>query len=135
MKQDLTEPEPLQLMLNKLAFRGLDVTRAPGYSVSVGDASLYKQELDLLRNGQVDVLGITSELEVEGLKRMLSNSWESLCQDISVVCNGRETAQSAAALGLPVTVLGTKVASGEDFVHALADHCSSKRGLQIYQQH
>ena len=62
MKQDLTEPEPLQLMLNKLAFRGLDVTRAPGYSVSVGDASLYKQELDLLRNGQVDVLGITSEL-------------------------------------------------------------------------
>lgn len=133
--EDLPEPKPLELMMNKLSFRGLDVTRAPGYMVCAGDSRLFQRELEELRDGQMDVVGITSQLEVQGLHHMLNNSWDNLPSDVSVVGNGRETAAGAAALGLEATVLGTKVASPEDFVVALAHHCSSKRGLQIYHDH
>jgi hypothetical protein len=40
-----------------------------------------------------------------------------------------------AALGLDVVVLGKKVLSGDALVGAIAHHCSSKRGLQIYLDH
>jgi uroporphyrinogen-III synthase len=133
--EDFEEPKALEHMLNKLTFRGLDVTRAPAYQIRAGDETLYKQELQLLRDREIDVLGLTSALEVQGLYHMLGNSWDQLPEGLSVVGNGRETATAAAALGLDVLVLGSKNLSGEEMVCALADHCSSKRGLQIYLDH
>ena len=79
--------------------------------------------------------GLTSSLEVQGLRHMLGDALKDLPNSTSVIGNGKETALDAAALGFDMTVLGTKVVSGEDFVFALADHCSSKRGLQIYLDH
>jgi len=130
------DPKPLTQMLNKLSFRRLDVTRAPGYIVKPGSANEFQKELQWLRNGDVDVLGLTSALEVKGLDLML-DSWDGLVPDsTSVVGNGPDTALQAARLGFDrVKVLGKKVATGEDFVLALAHHCSSRRGLQIYRDH
>lgn len=132
---ELEDPKPLNQTLNKLLQRGLDVTRAPAYLVRAGDPNLYQAELDGLIKGEIDVLGLTSSLEVQGLRHMLGDSLKDLPTSTSVIGNGRETALDAAALGLDMTVLGTKVVSGEDFVFALADHCSSRRGLQIYSDH
>eukprot|EP00277_Geminigera_cryophila_P018284 CAMPEP_0179436554 /NCGR_PEP_ID=MMETSP0799-20121207/20531_1 /TAXON_ID=46947 /ORGANISM="Geminigera cryophila, Strain CCMP2564" /LENGTH=348 /DNA_ID=CAMNT_0021216775 /DNA_START=165 /DNA_END=1211 /DNA_ORIENTATION=+ len=130
------DPKPLTQMLNKLSFRRLDVTRAPGYIVKPGSANEFQNELKWLRNGDVDVLGLTSALEVKGLDLML-DSWDGLVPDsTSVVGNGPDTALQAARLGYDrVKVLGKKEAMGEDFVLALAQHCSSRRGLQIYRDH
>jgi len=130
------DPKPLTQMLNKLSFRRLDVTRAPGYIVKPGSANEFQNELKWLRNGDVDVLGLTSALEVKGLDLML-DSWDGLVPDsTSVVGNGPDTALQAVRLGYDrVKVLGKKEAMGEDFVLALAQHCSSRRGLQIYRDH
>lgn len=133
--EDFEEPKALEHMLNKLTYRGLDVTRAPAYQIRAGDELQYKQELQLLRDREIDVLGLTSALEVQGLYHMLGDSWEALPEGLSVVGNGRETAAAAAALGLDVLLLGSKNLSGEEMVCALADLCSSKRGLQIYLNH
>lgn len=56
--EELEDPKPLSQMLNKLSFRGLDVTRAPGYLVRAGDADLHKPELEGLMRGDIDVLGV-----------------------------------------------------------------------------
>ena len=47
--EDFDEPQALTQALNKLAFAGMDVTRAPGYRVKAGDHLALKQELDWLR--------------------------------------------------------------------------------------
>lgn len=133
--EELEDPKPLNQTLSKLSARGLDVTRAPAYLVCAGDPNFYKAELEGLMRGDIDVLGLTSSLEVQGLRHMLGDQLKEIPVSTSVIGNGKETALDAAALGLDMTVLGTKVASGEDFVFALADHCSSKRGLQIYLDH
>ena len=83
------------------------------------------------------MIGVTSALEVQGLRHMLdAHGWDELKVDTPLVANDRETALQAAALGL-VSVLGggKQVLSGEDFVLALAQQCTDKRGLQIYHDH
>lgn len=82
------------------------------------------------------MLGVTSALEVQGLQHMLgAHGWDNLGVDTSLVANGREAALQAAALGLDFSVLGSQAVSGEDFVLALAQQCTDKRGLQIYLDH
>jgi uroporphyrinogen-III synthase len=60
--EELEDPKPLSLLLNRLSSRGLDVTRAPSYLVRAGDADLYKPELEGLMRGDIDVLGTNFSL-------------------------------------------------------------------------
>jgi uroporphyrinogen-III synthase len=63
---NLTAPPVASHAARAMAARGLSVVRAPAYLVRPGDARAHQPELSALAQGAVDVIGLTSAVEVTG---------------------------------------------------------------------
>ncbi len=61
---NITAPPVASHAARAMAARGLSVVRAPAYLVRPGDAHAHQPELSALAQGAVDVIGLTSAVEV-----------------------------------------------------------------------
>ncbi|MDJ0705261.1 MAG: uroporphyrinogen-III synthase [Leptolyngbyaceae cyanobacterium MO_188.B28] len=114
----LPEPDVIPNFIAELNCLGLQVTRTPAYVTRCLDPANYSVELDLIRQGKIDVIAFSSTGEVEGFLKMV-NSIDDHAQ-CQIACFGPYTAANAQRLGLPVSIIAEDYSSFAGFVKAIA---------------
>ena len=128
----LTEPPVVPNFLSNLQSLDCEVDRINSYVTRwTGPSSHTKEIVDKLREGSVDVIGISSTAEVEGLKLFCiayDLDWDTLCnskdggrRQIKVAAHGPVTASGAQSLGLPIHAISKDSSSFAGMVGAVAE--------------
>ena len=114
----LPEPNVIPNFISALQRLGMQVTRAPAYITRCLDKESYQVELDLIRQGKIDVIAFSSTGEVEGFLQMVnSNGDYAHCQ---IACFGPYTAANAQKLGMSVAIVADDYSSFAGFAEAIA---------------
>ena len=114
----LPEPDVIPNFIAELNRLGLQVTRTPAYITRCLDQANYPVELDLIRQGKIDVIAFSSTGEVEGFLKMV-NSIDDYAQ-CQIACFGPYTAANAQKLGMTVSIVAEDYSSFAGFVGAIA---------------
>ncbi|HAG15719.1 MAG TPA: uroporphyrinogen III synthase [Bacteroidales bacterium] len=112
----VTEPNVIPNFIRDLNHLGLRVQKAEGYITRIADPKKYNEQLDLLKNGQIDLIAFTSTAEIEALIKI--TSIETIENQI-VACFGPYTGKNAQLLGLNPEFIGTEFHSFVDFVNGI----------------
>ncbi|CAA7409473.1 unnamed protein product [Spirodela intermedia] len=119
----LAEPPVVPEFLRALAAMGWAPARVPAYETRWAGAAC---AASLLAAPPVDAVVFTSTAEVEGLLKALAAAgwrWRAVAErrpQMLVAAHGPVTARGAAALGVPVDVVGSKFSTFDGVLEALA---------------
>jgi uroporphyrinogen-III synthase len=116
----IPEPDIIPNFLNGLQEMGMNVTPVVAYQTRSLDKNLYNVELDLIRQGKVDVIAFSSSAEVSAFVKMFDN--ESDYQNTLIACFGPYTGANARKLGLNVSIIAEDFSSFDGFAAAIANH-------------
>ncbi len=112
------EPNVIPLFVSGLKQLGMKVTRVPTYTTRCMDKNIYDVELNLIRQGQIDVIAFSSTAEVEGFLKMVSSKRDY--ESCVVACFGPYTAANAKKLGVDVSICSKDYSSFQGFAEAIA---------------
>ncbi|MEH2315835.1 uroporphyrinogen-III synthase [Nostoc sp.] len=115
----LPEPDVVPNLITDLQKLGVKVTRVPTYITQGLDASIYSIELNLMRQGMIDIIAFSSTAEVESFLTMVNSP--SDYERYIIACFGPYTTANAQKLGMNVSIVSTDYSSFEGFADAIAE--------------
>jgi uroporphyrinogen-III synthase len=119
----LPEPNVIPNLINDLNNLGMQVTRLSTYITQNIDQNIYQVELNLMRQGMIDIIAFTSTAEIESFIRMFDS--KSDYENTIVACFGPYTAANAKSLGVNVSIVSKDYSSFAGFTTAMADFLSN----------
>ncbi|RCJ19147.1 uroporphyrinogen III synthase [Nostoc sp. ATCC 43529] len=114
----LPEPNVMPNLITDLENLGIKVTRTPTYITQGLDKNIYSVELDLIRQGKIDVIAFSSTAEIESFLRMVN--FPTDYRDCAIACFGPYTTANAQKLGMNVSIVSENYSSFEGFAEAIA---------------
>ncbi|MBD2679327.1 MULTISPECIES: uroporphyrinogen-III synthase [Nostoc] len=114
----LPEPNVIPNLITDLENLGIKVTRVPAYITQGLDKNIYSIELDLIRQGKIDVIAFSSTAEIESFLRMVNSPRDY--GDCAIACFGPYTTANAQKLGMTVSIVSQNYSSFEGFAEAIA---------------
>ncbi|MEH2419361.1 uroporphyrinogen-III synthase [Nostoc sp.] len=114
----LPEPDVVPNLITDLQKLGIEVTRVPTYITQGLNTSIYSIELNLVRQGIIDVIAFSSTAEVESFLTMVNS--ESDYERCIIACFGPYTAANAQKLGMNVSIVSADYSSFEGFGDAMS---------------
>ncbi|MFS0513590.1 uroporphyrinogen-III synthase [Nostoc sp. UIC 10607] len=114
----LPEPDIVPNLITDLRELGIKVTRVPTYTTQGLDKSIYGMELNLIRQGMIDVIAFSSTAEVESFLTMVNSP--SDYERCTVACFGPYTTANARKLGVNVSIVSRDYSSFQGFAEAIA---------------
>ncbi|MBP5972888.1 uroporphyrinogen-III synthase [Brasilonema sp. CT11] len=121
------EPDVIPNFVAGLEKLGMNVTRVPTYRTRCLDKDIYEVELDLIRQGKIDVIAFSSTAEVAAFLQMVDSKSDYEHCAISpwldatrIACFGPYTAANAKKLGLNVSIVAQDYSSFAGFAEAIA---------------
>ncbi|MBD2411900.1 uroporphyrinogen III synthase [Nostoc calcicola FACHB-389] len=114
----LPEPNVIPNLITDLENLGIEVTRVPSYVTQGLDKNMYSIELNLIRQGNINVIAFSSTAEIESFLRMVN--CPSDYEDCAIACFGPYTAANAQNLGVNVSIVSEDYSSFEGFAEAIA---------------
>ncbi|MBN3890216.1 MAG: uroporphyrinogen-III synthase [Nostoc sp. JL31] len=114
----LPEPDVVPNLITDLQKLGIEVTRVPTYITQGLDKTIYGMELNLIREGIIDVIAFSSTAEVESFLTMVNS--QSDYEHCVVACFGPYTTANAQKLGMTVSIVSRDYSSFEGFAEAIA---------------
>lgn len=72
----MPEPDVVPNFIAGLQKLGMQVTRVPSYQTAGLDKNIYAVELDLLRQGMIDVIAFSSTVEIESFLTMVNSKFD-----------------------------------------------------------
>ncbi len=118
----IVEPNIIPNFLADLQNLGMAVTRVPSYMTRCLDKSLYDVELNLIRQGKIDVIAFSSTAEILGFLQMITSKVDY--QKSVIACFGPYTAANAKNLGMNVSIVAKNYSSFAGFAEAIANFMS-----------
>ncbi len=107
----LPEPDIVPNLITDLQQLGIKVTRVPTYITQGLDKSIYGIELNLMRQGIIDVIAFSSTAEVESFLTMVNS--QSDYEGCIIACFGPYTTANARKLGMNVSIVSRDYSSYE----------------------
>ncbi|MDZ8094880.1 MAG: uroporphyrinogen-III synthase [Nostoc sp. DedQUE05] len=114
----LPEPDVVPNLITDLQQLGIEVTRVPTYITQGLDKTIYGMELNLIRQGMIDVIAFSSTAEVESFLTMVK--LQSDYEHCVIACFGPYTTANAQNLGMNVSIVSRDYSSFEGFAEAIA---------------
>ncbi|WP_096595356.1 uroporphyrinogen-III synthase [Calothrix sp. NIES-2098] len=114
----IAEPDVVPNFIAGLQRLGIQVTRVPTYTTGCVDKEIYAVELELLRQGIIDVIAFSSTAEIESFLAMLDSNRDY--RHCIVACFGPYTATNAKKLGVNVSIVSQDYSSFAGFADAIA---------------
>ncbi|BDI15533.1 hypothetical protein ANSO36C_13350 [Nostoc cf. commune SO-36] len=114
----LPEPDVVPNLITDLQKLGIEVTRVSTYITQGLDASIYGVELNLMRQGMIDVIAFSSTAEVESFLTMVNSP--SDYEHCVIACFGPYTAANTQKLGMNVSIVSKEYSSFQGFADAIA---------------
>ncbi|MEH2175083.1 uroporphyrinogen-III synthase [Nostoc sp.] len=114
----LPEPDVVPNLIRDLQQLGVEVTRVPTYITQGLDKTIYGMELNLIREGIIDVIAFSSTAEVESFLTMVK--LQSDYEHCVIACFGPYTTANAQKLGMNVSIVARNYSSFEGFAEAIA---------------
>lgn len=118
------EPNVIPNFIRDLKSLKANVTKAEGYITQLSDSLNYLNEIELLKNGKIDIIAFTSTAEIEALIKL--TSLELIDKQI-VACFGPYTGNNAKEFGLNPEYIGQKYSSFEDFVSGITEYLLNQK--------
>lgn len=118
------EPNVIPNFIRDLKSLKANVTKAEGYITQLSDSLNYLNEIELLKNGKIDIIAFTSTAEIEALIKL--TSLELIDKQI-VACFGPYTGNNAKEFGLDPEYIGQKYSSFEDFVSGITEYLLNQK--------
>lgn len=118
------EPNVIPNFIRDLKRLKANVTKAEGYITQLSDSLNYLNEIELLKNGKIDIIAFTSTAEIEALIKL--TSLELIDKQI-VACFGPYTGNNAKEFGLNPEYIGQKYSSFEDFVSGITEYLLNQK--------
>ncbi|WP_017314727.1 uroporphyrinogen-III synthase [Mastigocladopsis repens] len=115
---DLPEPDVIPSFIAGLEKLGMKVTRVPTYRTRCLDKNIYEVELNLIRQGNIDVIAFSSTAEIAGFLQMVNSKRDY--EHCVIGCFGPYTAANAQKLGLKVSIVAQDYSSFAGFADAIA---------------
>lgn len=115
----LPEPNVIPNLINDLNKLGIQVTRLSTYITQNIDKNIYEVELNLIRQGMVDIIAFSSTAEIESFLIMFDS--KSDYENSIIACFGPYTAANAENLGVNVSIISKDYSSFAGFTAAMAD--------------
>lgn len=115
----IAEPNVIPNFVAGLKKLGMNVTRIPTYTTRCLDNSLYEVELNLVRQGKIDVIAFSSTAEVSGFLQMVTSKADY--QQCVIACFGPYTAANARKLSMNVSIVAENYSSFAGFAEAIAN--------------
>ena len=112
------EPDVVPKFITGLKNLGMEVTRIPTYKTSSLDRKFYEVELDLIRQGKIDVIAFSSTAEVTAFLKMFDS--QDNYKNSVIGCFGPYTANNAQKLGFNVSIVAENYSSFAGFADAIA---------------
>lgn len=119
----LPEPDVVPNLITDLQQLGIEVTRVPTYITQALDTSIYSIELNLMRQGMIDVIAFSSTAEVESFLTMVNS--QSDYERCIIACFGPYTTANAQKFGVDVSIVSKDYSSFEGFAEAIATFFTS----------
>ena len=117
------EPNVIPNFIKNLKGLKANVTKAEGYITHLSDSLNYLKEIELLKNGKIDIIAFTSTAEIEALIKLTSLE---LVDEQIVACFGPYTGNNAIKFGLHPEYIGQKYSSFEDFVIGITEYLTKQ---------
>lgn len=117
------EPNVIPNLIQNLENLGYRVIKAEAYITQIADPLKYDRELDLLKQGAIDLIAFTSTAEIEAL---IALSSAQIIDHTLVACFGPYTGNNAILLGLHPEYIGVNYHSFDDFVYGIIDYLSKE---------
>ncbi|MEH2146458.1 uroporphyrinogen-III synthase [Nostoc sp.] len=114
----LPEPDVVPNLITDLRELGIKVTPVPTYITQGLDKNIYSIELNLMRQGMIDVIAFSSTAEVESFLTMVNS--QSDYERCIIACFGPYTTANAQKLGVDVSIVSKDYSSFEGFAEAIA---------------
>ncbi|MGJ5634905.1 uroporphyrinogen-III synthase [Nostoc sp. CALU 1950] len=114
----LPEPDVVPNLITDLQKLGIEVTRVPTYITQGLNKSIYGIELNLIRQGTIDVIAFSSTAEVESFLTMVNSP--SDYERCIIACFGPYTTANARKLGMNVSIVSRDYSSFEGFAEAMS---------------
>ncbi|MFN6567716.1 uroporphyrinogen-III synthase [Dendronalium sp. ChiSLP03b] len=115
----IPEPNVVPKLVSDLQKLGMKVTRVPTYVTRCLDKNIYPVELNLIRQGMIDIIAFSSTAEVESFLRMVNS--QSDYKHCIIACFGPYTTANARKLGVNVSIVSKDYSSFEGFTEAIAE--------------
>ncbi|MEH1840297.1 MAG: uroporphyrinogen-III synthase [Nostoc sp.] len=115
----LPEPDVIPNLITDLQQLGIEVTSVPSYITQGLNTSIYSIELNLIRQGIIDVIAFSSTAEVESFLTMFNS--QSDYKSCIVACFGPYTTANTRKLGVNVSIVAKDYSSFEGFAEAIAE--------------
>lgn len=115
----IPEPNVIPNLIADLQKLGMAITRVPTYITQSLDKNIYAVELDLIRQGIIDIIAFSSTAEVESFLKMVNS--QSDYENCIIACFGPYTAANARQLGVDVSIVSKDYSSFEGFAEAIAE--------------
>ncbi len=113
----LPEPDVVPNLITNLQQLGIEVTCVPTYITQGLNTSIYSIELNLMRQGMIDVIAFSSTAEVESFLTMVNS--QSDYEHCVIACFGPYTTANAQKLGMNVSIVARDYSSFEGFAEAI----------------
>ncbi|MEH2070424.1 MAG: uroporphyrinogen-III synthase [Nostoc sp.] len=114
----LPEPNVIPNLITDLENLDIKVTRVHTYITQGLDKNIYSIELNLIRQGNINVIAFSSTAEIESFLRMVNS--QSDYRDCAIACFGPYTSANAQQLGVNVSIVSEDYSSFEGFAEAIA---------------
>ncbi|MBE8971358.1 uroporphyrinogen-III synthase [Nostocales cyanobacterium LEGE 12452] len=114
----LPEPDVVPNLITDLQQLGIEVTRVSTYITQGLDKTIYGMELNLIREGIIDVIAFSSTAEVESFLTMVNS--QNDYEHCVIACFGPYTTANAQKLGMNVAIVARNYSSFEGFAEAIA---------------
>ena len=125
----IPEPNIIPKFLADLQRLGMKVTSVETYQTRCLEQSLYEVEIELLKQGKIDLIAFSSTGEIEAFLQLV-NQTKTHYQSV-IACFGPYTAANAKKLGLNVNIVGKNYHSFAGFVQAIATYFSCDHSTEI----
>ncbi|WP_107668228.1 uroporphyrinogen-III synthase [Cyanothece sp. BG0011] len=126
----ISEPDIIPNFIRALEKLGIKITPIYAYQTRCLEPSLYKIEIELIKQGKIDVIAFSSTAEIESFLQLVNNT--QLLTKCLIACFGPYTAGNARKLGLTVDIVGKDYHSFAGFVQAMADYLTASSSTEIY---
>jgi len=113
------EPNVIPNFIRDLKGLKAKVSKAEGYITQLSDSLNYRKEIELLKNGKIDIIAFASTAEIEALIKLTSLE---LVDKQVVACFGPYTGNNAIKFGLHPEYIGEKYSSFEDFITGITEY-------------
>ncbi|MFW9262953.1 uroporphyrinogen III synthase [Nostoc sp. KVJ20] len=114
----LPEPDVVPNLITDLQRLGIEVTCVPTYITQGLNKSIYGIELNLMRQGVIDVIAFSSTAEIESFLTMVNSP--SDYERCIIACFGPYTTANARKLGMNVSIVSRDYSSFEGFAEAMS---------------